>query len=128
VSDQDRIRHTLALLAQRLDDGDVAGYVAMYTETGRFESASGEASGRSAIAALLERGRAQSPAGRRLKHHLGNAVIDVDGDTARAVSDTVIYERTDAGQWLHHQINRHHDRLARVGEAWLIVEKRVVRR
>ena len=49
MDDEDRIRLTLALHGQRLDDGDADGYAALYTEDGQFTSAAGTHVGREAI-------------------------------------------------------------------------------
>ena len=53
MDDEDQIRLTLALHAQRLDDGDADGYTALYTEDGTFTSAAGTHAGRAAIRTFI---------------------------------------------------------------------------
>jgi uncharacterized protein (TIGR02246 family) len=128
MDDEDRIRLTLALHAQRLDDGDADGYTALYTEDGQFTSAAGTHVGREAIRKFIGELFAARTPERRSKHLFGNSVMTVVGDVAEAVTDVSISQRAGEGPWTMGIVNRHFDRLVRRGDEWLFAEKRVVRR
>jgi hypothetical protein len=128
VDDEDKIRLTLALHAQRLDDGDADGYTALYTEDGQFSSAAGTHVGRAAIRKFIgDLFVARTPE-RRTKHLFGNTVMTIVGDVAEAVTDVSLSQRVGEGPWQMAGLNRHFDRLVRSGDQWLFAEKRVVRR
>ncbi len=128
MDDEDQIRLTLALHAQRLDDGDADGYTALYTEDGEFTSAAGTHAGRAAIRKFIGDLFAARTPERRSKHLFGNTVMTVVGDVAEAVTDVSISQRVADGPWTMGIVNRHFDRLVRSGDEWLFAEKRVVRR
>ncbi len=82
MDDEDQIRLTLALHAQRLDDGDVDGYTALYAADGQFTSAAGTHAGQAAIRKFIGDLFANRAPDRRSKHLFGNTVMTVVGDVA----------------------------------------------
>jgi ketosteroid isomerase-like protein len=128
MDDEDQIRLTLALHAQRLDDGDADGYAALYTEDGQFTSAAGTHVGQAAIRQFIGDLFGARSSERASKHLFGNTVMSVVGDVAEAVTDVSISQRVGDGPWTMGLLNRHFDRLVRRGDQWLFAEKRVVRR
>src|SRR5690348_8638637 len=99
MDDEDRIRLTLALHAQALDDGDTDGYTALYAEDGQFSSAAGTHVGREAIRKFIGDLFAARTPERRSKHLFGNTVMTVVGDVAEAVTDVSISQRVGDGPW-----------------------------
>jgi uncharacterized protein (TIGR02246 family) len=129
VNDEEHIRRTLYLYAQRHDDRDAAGYVALFAEQGSFGSGAAKHTGRPAIRKFIDELYAKQPADRKSKHYFGNSVVEVDRDVAEAVTDVVVYESFgDDGEWKLAQVNRHYDRLIQQEGTWLFLEKRVEQR
>jgi 3-phenylpropionate/cinnamic acid dioxygenase small subunit len=99
VNDEEQIRQLLAVYAQRTDDGDVVGKSALFAEDARYFPTTGEFVGRGAILDELARRQAIRPPDRHSKHVCGNSVITIDGDTAEASTDYVVYQRSGNGPW-----------------------------
>jgi hypothetical protein len=125
MSDEQMIRQTVCLYAQRHDDRDAIGFVSLFAEAGRSSSASGEHVGRPQVKLFIEDLYARQPADRRTKHLFGNLVISIRGDEADCASDVAVWERFGAQPWRLLEINRHMDRLVRDGNAWLFLKNHV---
>jgi len=125
MSAEERIRRTLALYVQKVDDRDIDGCVALFAANARHISRSGQRSGHSGIRQYLTDLYANAPRGWRTKHFLSSPVIDLDGDTAEVVSDVVVYECFDDLPWAIRETGRHRDRLVLEDSEWRFAEKRV---
>jgi len=123
---EEEIRRTLARYAHRHDGRDAEGYADLFTSDGSFAGANAEHRGRAAVRAFIAKHYQTQPANRRTKHLCGNSLIDVDGDSATAITDFVAYERLDDGPWQVHTIGQYRDRLVREADMWRFVERRVV--
>jgi uncharacterized protein (TIGR02246 family) len=126
MSAEDPIRRTLAQYAHRHDSRDAEGYAALFATHGRFVGANAEHTGRAAIKAFISELYKSQPANRRTKHLCGNSVIDIQGDTADAITDFVAYERLGDEPWQVHTIGQYHDRLVLEEGAWRFAERRVI--
>jgi 3-phenylpropionate/cinnamic acid dioxygenase small subunit len=125
-AEQEEVRRTLALYAHRHDGRDVDGYAELFARDGSFVSARAEHRGRGAVKEFIADLYRTQPKDRRTKHLCGNSIVDVDGQTARAVTDFVAYERLGDGAWQVHTIGQYQDRLILEDGMWRFAERRVV--
>jgi uncharacterized protein (TIGR02246 family) len=125
-AEQEEVRRTLALYAHCHDSRDAEGYANLFALDGSFVSARAQHRGRPAVKDFIAELYRTQPENRRTKHLCGNSVIDVDGQTARAVTDFVAYERLGEGAWQVHTIGQYEDRLVLEDGVWRFAERRVV--
>jgi uncharacterized protein (TIGR02246 family) len=122
--DYNEIRKTLAMYPKAADDRDSAGYAALFTEDAVLVSRNGLREGRPAIKAFLEDLYKAQPPERLWRHHFGNHVIDLKGDTAEVKSDMVVQECLPESIWTTVNVVRHTDRMARQPDGrWLFTLK-----
>jgi ketosteroid isomerase-like protein len=119
VSDEDAIRRTIAQYCQLCDDGRFDEWADLYTDDATFSVMGMTYTGRADVKAFIEKGQAPE---RRGKHLCFNSIIDIDGDSARAITDYVFIDKqhaiTSAG--------RYHDRLIRQPDRWRFAERRIL--
>ena len=119
VSDEDAIRRTIAQYCQLCDDGRFDEWADLYTDDATFSVMGKTYTGRADVKAFIEKGQAPE---RRGKHLCFNSIIDIDGDSARAITDYVFIDKqhaiTSAG--------RYHDRLIRQPDRWRFAERRIL--
>jgi ketosteroid isomerase-like protein len=106
-------------LSNRLDDRDLAGYGALFTDDGEWSGVVGRAVGPAAIAEIL--GRYCLPwesEGQRTFHTTHNIVIDLDGDSARGTAkwQHIVRSESDAPLILH--LGHYDDRFRRTADGW----------
>jgi ketosteroid isomerase-like protein len=127
VSAEDQIRQTMARYIHAHDSHEVDAIVACFAPDGVFASATSAREGQSAIREFFEASRARSTsANRQMKLMCGNSVIDVDGDTAAALTDVVGFERIGGEPWRVFLVGRYADKFVQRGNEWLYREKRVL--
>jgi uncharacterized protein (TIGR02246 family) len=127
MTDEEEIRRTLATYPKRVDDRDSTGFSECFAEDGRIYSSSGVFQGRAEIKGFLESLYASRPLNRHFKHVWANSAITIDGDTADAVSDILVFECLTGTPWQMNIVARHIDKLARQPDGrWLYTEKRGV--
>lgn len=134
--DYEGVRFVLARYCHALDLGDIDGAVACFTNDGSFESFGppdvsahpGKRLGAAALRKGFEMGIAAR--GTHSRHWVVNSVIESDGDSARATSYCLLTRdhgvppgtmAPSAGVLLS---GIYFDRLVKVGEVWLIAERR----
>jgi hypothetical protein len=129
LEDIEEIRTLLLEYARCLDEADYAGYAELFTEDGELHAQLGQATGRSAIRALLEdRLGSEPPRPRRAAFHLvGNPVVEVDGDDARSTALWAYVTHDDEGFPLVLQLGHYRDRLARDGGVWRFRRREISR-
>ena len=121
MSDEDRIRHTIARFCQLLDDRRFDEWSRTFTEDGAF----GRFEGRAAIHRMILGGELAVQPELKRKHTVANVVIDVQGDTAEVVSDLVMFDRVGDGPWII-RLGRYYDQLARQADGdWLFTRRRL---
>ncbi len=124
MSDEEGVRRTLALYCQLCDDGRFDEWADLYTENATFSVLGRTHEGQAAIKGFIE--KAQGPE-QRGKHVCANPLIDVDGDTATAVTDYVFVARADGGSLAITSAGRYHDRLLRGADGrWRFTQRRIV--
>jgi 3-phenylpropionate/cinnamic acid dioxygenase small subunit len=121
MSDEDRIRNTLAAFCQLLDDRRFEDWARTFTEDGVF----GREHGRAEILRMIQGGELATRPELRRKHTVTNAIIEVRGDRAEATSDLVMFDRVGDAPWTI-RVGRYHDTLARQPDgAWLFTSRRL---
>lgn len=115
MDDEAAIRRLLARYCHTLDDGDVAGFGALWAGDAELAVRGTVLRGREAIRDTVA---GRQPPERRGRHLTVNVEADVDGDAARAVSDFVFYARADDGTPKLRFVGRYHDDLVRDGGEW----------
>jgi uncharacterized protein (TIGR02246 family) len=126
MSAEDAIRNTLAQYALNHDDRNADGYASLFLPDATFAGGGQPYVGRDAIHAFITNHYQSQPAERVTKHLCGNPRIEVEGDSATAVTDFIAYECLGDGPWEVHTIGRYHDRLQRDGDTWRFAERRIV--
>lgn len=122
--DRQQIADLLARYCQRLDEYDIEGVAATFTDdaiTDYGPGRGGEVVGRTEIAARIADGQASF---RRTAHQLGQSMITIDGDAAEATTYVTAWHewRDDRQEALR---LRYIDRLSRTAEGWLIAHRRL---
>ncbi len=125
-AEQEEVRRTLALYAHRHDSRDADGYADLFARDGSFVSARAQHRGRGAVKEFIADLYRSQPTERRTKHLCGNSIIDVDGQSATAVTDFVAYERQGDGPWQVHTIGQYQDKLVLEDGMWRFAERHVV--
>jgi uncharacterized protein (TIGR02246 family) len=122
--DRERIRDLLARYCERLDEYDIDGVAACFTEdavTDYGAGRGGEIRGREAIATRIRQGQAPF---RRTHHQLGQIRIRLTGDHAETTSYQMTWHELESGK-TDLVCLRYLDRLERREEEWLIAYRRV---
>jgi uncharacterized protein (TIGR02246 family) len=122
---EEEIRRVQSLYCQRLDDGDVEGYAALFSDNARLVMRSGTHTGRAGMKKFIEGIYANQPKGRRFKHMFVNPVIRIDGDRAEASTDVIVLQCLQESPWEIGAVGRHHDQLELSGGGWVFTEKRI---
>lgn len=114
TEDDQHIRRTLAQYSQWCDDGRFDEWEQLFTDDARLVFADQTTVGRPAIREYME--RVQAPAARG-KHLIANSLVDVDGDTASAVTDYLFIRASKDGLAMVAS-GRYYDELVREGSQW----------
>jgi ketosteroid isomerase-like protein len=127
MSELSEIRRVLALFAQRIDDRNIDGLVALFTPDARVESPHGVFRGHAKIREWLQNHFAKQPTDGLEQNQIANAVLTVgiDGRTAEGRSDDLCFRSQEGTPWELQVVSRHHDKLAKVQGRWLFSEKAI---
>jgi uncharacterized protein (TIGR02246 family) len=124
MSDKDEIRELLARYCFALDAERFEDMAALFTPDGVWETAFGTGTGRAGIVAQA-RGIATGPRPRRV-HLTTNIVIDLDGDTATAQSNWVLFQNTPNGPAIGSG-GAYFDKLAKIEGTWFFKHRTIDR-
>ena len=98
LEDREAIRALIASYGPLADAGDSAGLAALWTEDGSYGvGGMGTASGREAIAGLIDGPIHRALMADGCAHFLGPVAIDLDGDRASARGHSVVLRHTSSG-------------------------------
>ena len=123
---EEAIRRLIGLYFRRVDEKDVEGIVIMFPENGRLDIRGNVNSGRAEMRTFLTDLFASSDPNVRGMHIVSaGQLVDVDGNTATAVTDVMVMRLIEK-VWTPALVNTHFDKLALQGDGWVFVEKRVV--
>ena len=129
LEDVEEIQRLLLAYARCLDEGDYAGYSELFTEDGELNAQLGQAKGREAIRALLDRrlGDDDAPPRRKAFHLIGNPTIEVDGDRATSIVTWAYLTHDDAGYPMLLQFGHYRDQLTRDQGRWMFARRDISR-
>jgi ketosteroid isomerase-like protein len=116
VCNAEGVRKTLAQYAQWTDDRRVDDLAGLFTEDAEWTVMDETVTGREAIRAYIATWK---PFEVQVKHVTVDSVIDIDGDTATAMSNFIVLYETPAGGVVH-RAGRYEDRLRDEGDRWRI--------
>jgi hypothetical protein len=123
LGDELAIRRTLAIYCHLCDDGNFAELVDQFTPDGSFSYLGDVVRGHEHLRTWFE---SKQPPERRGKHLTTNAVVDIDGDRAHALSDFVFLRLLEGSTNPVIAIaGRYRDELHRIGDRWLINRREV---
>ncbi len=115
MDDERAIQRLMARYFHTVDDGAFDELAELWAEDAELALRGETATGPAAIVAVIS--GLQTPERRGL--HAGvNAIIDVEGDTARAVSDFVFMRREGGPDPMVKFIGRYVDRFVRTSKGW----------
>ena len=112
--DEDMIRRALSEYSRRCDDGRFEELGDLFTENARLIVLDRVVEGRDGVRRYLE---SVQPDGSRGMHVTTNALIDVDGDAAKASTDYLFVRPTPGGMAII-AAGRYLDELVRDGAGW----------
>jgi hypothetical protein len=119
IEDREAIRALFVELSSRLDERDLVGYGALFTEDGEWSGVVGRAVGPAAIAQLLSKHCLPwKSEGHRTYHTTGDTVIHISGDRARSTSkwQHIVRGSNDEPVILH--LGHYDDRMRRTPAGW----------
>lgn len=122
MSDVDEIRRLIARYAQLADDGDARGRSELFTEDALYVPTTGRFVGRDAIRAAIEDRIVSQPSDRRTRRMCANSIINLEGDSASAITDFVLFTQVGVQPWTVDLVGRYHDKFVRRGSGWLYSE------
>jgi hypothetical protein len=125
MSDLSEIRRLLALYAQRLDDRNIDGLVALFTPDAQVEALGQIHSGQAKIREWLKDSFAQQLPGRMEQNQLVNPVLTVHGETAEGRTDQLCFRSLETTPWELEVVMRHHDKFAKVNGEWRFKKKAI---
>jgi ketosteroid isomerase-like protein len=115
MDDECAIRRLMAHYCHLVDDGAFDELLQLWADDAQLVLRGETATGPAAIAAVIS--GLQTPERRGI--HVGaNAIIDVEGDTARALSDFVFMRREGTPDPIVKFVGRYADQFVRTREGW----------
>lgn len=122
VEDELEIRRLLSRYGHHLDDRNLEAYAALFAENGEWIGGFGRAQTPAGILKML-RNADLSPnrsrdGGHASVHVMTNAIIDVDGDSATALSKFTVLERGEDGAPRVRRVGHYRDKLVREDGVW----------
>jgi uncharacterized protein (TIGR02246 family) len=126
LQDEKEIREVIIRYGEYLDARDFAGYASLFASDGVWTGGFGSATGPAAIQAMLEKNIAKPEPGFVNKsnfHLMTTAVIDVDGDTAKARSRYMFVTASPENRPTPALAGRYVDEFVRENGAWKIKKR-----
>lgn len=122
MSDRDGILTTFARYCQAIDDRRGDDVAAQFTDDGVWTTPGATYRGHDEILAYARSLPPYPPDG-KIKHITVNPVIEVDGDSATAVSDFIVMQQRPGVGGTMYRGGRYHDRLVKKDGRWLLAER-----
>jgi ketosteroid isomerase-like protein len=121
---REEIRAILVDYGRFLDAGDFEGYVGLFAADGAWVGGFGTFEGRDAIRGMLEDNMTPGPRERLTSLHLvSNEIIEVEGESARAVSKWFFIAPDADGRPRFAFAGRYEDDFVREGGSWRIARR-----
>jgi len=123
LEDERAIATLIASYGPLVDAGDAEAVAALWAVDGSYDVGDWKMGGRDEITAMVKSDAHQGLMARGCCHFFGPPVVTVDGDEARAVCQSTILVRRDAGGYHVMRAGVHLIRLRRVRHGWEIVSR-----
>jgi uncharacterized protein (TIGR02246 family) len=122
VSDETAVRNLISSYAHAADDGDGEALAELFVDGGDgIQSLGLSIQGTDKLAALIK-----GIYDANLKHLQLNSVINIEGDTASAVSDLMVQAVLPDAGWQTIAQGRYHDDMVRKGGRWQFVKREII--
>ncbi len=126
MSAEEQIRHLMGRYIQAHDTHDVETIVNLFTDDGLFANPNGEFRGEARIREFFEGSRSRATPDRKGKLMCANSIISVDGQSATALTDVAILQRTGDAPWAIRGVAQYDDRFVVRNGEWRYAEKHVL--
>jgi ketosteroid isomerase-like protein len=123
VEDEQAISRLLASYGPLVDAGDCDAVAALWTEDGEYDVDGWHMRRRADVAAMVRSPAHQGLIGRGSAHFLGPVCVDVDGDHAVAVCESILVQHNDDGCYRVWRAGANHVTLRRTASGWRIVKR-----
>ncbi len=126
LQDQQAVREVLIRYGEYLDARDYAGYASLFAKDGVWTGGFGSATGPAAIQEMLEKNLGKPEPGFINKanfHLMTTAVVEVDGDTAKARSRYTFFTASPDNRPTAALAGRYVDELVRENGTWKIKKR-----
>jgi ketosteroid isomerase-like protein len=126
MSAEEDIRRTMGRYIQGHDTHNVEAILAEFADDGEFINPAGTFTGKARVREFFEGSRANAPAGRKGKLMCANSIIEVEGDSAKALTDVVGFRKEGDAPWAPYLVAQYADTFAKRGDKWVYLQKVVV--
>jgi uncharacterized protein (TIGR02246 family) len=123
VEDELAISRLMASYGPLVDAGDAAAVADLWTEDGQYEVEGWHMRGRTDVAAMVQSPAHQGLIGAGSAHFLAPVWVDVDGDQAVAVCESILIRHSDDGGYRVWRAGANHVTLRRTAGGWRIVKR-----
>lgn len=123
VEDELAISRLIASYGPLVDAGDAEAVAALWIEDGQYEVAGWHMRSRADVAAMVQSPAHQGLIGGGSAHFLGPVCVDVDGDHAVAVCESILVRHNDGGGYRVWRAGANHLTLRRTAAGWQIVKR-----
>ena len=124
--DEHAITRLMNIYNYATDSQDFVRLASCFTEDGRLHGAFGSWVMHQQIHEFAAFARDPAATAGPVRHFISNPIIDVDGDTARAVTSSLVTRVPVGGEPRILLTGEYHDELVRVDGEWLFKVRRVV--
>jgi uncharacterized protein (TIGR02246 family) len=123
VEDELAIRRLMASYGPLVDAGDGDAVAGLWTEDGEYDVDGRVMHGRADIAAMVRSRGHQGMIGGGAAHFLGPVCVDVDGDRAIGVCESIVVRHNDDGGYRVWRAGANHVTLQRTDAGWRIITR-----
>lgn len=123
LEDERAIAQLIASYGPLVDAGDAEAVASLWAPDGSYDVGDWQMSSRDEVNAMVKSDAHQGLMARGCCHFFGPPVVTVDGDTARAVCQSTILVRREAGGYRVMRAGVHLIRLRRTEHGWQIVSR-----
>jgi hypothetical protein len=123
LEDERAIATLIASYGPLVDAGEAEAVASLWAPDGSYDVGDWKMSSRDEISAMVNSDAHQGLMARGCCHFFGPPVVTVDGDTARAVCQSTILVRREAGGYHAMRTGVHLIRLRRVAHGWEMVSR-----
>lgn len=123
LEDEREIGRILASYGPLVDAGEADRAAALWSPEGVYDVGDWLMNNRAEIAAMVRSEAHQALIARGCCHFFGPPVIDVDGDDAVAVCESILLVRRESGGYAVLRAGVHEVRLRRIGKGWQITRR-----